>query len=112
MAAVQPDRQQHSTSICAAAAATMAAIMLAGIPVYAADTLTSAASSVKGFVKDPVGKVLNKLDSYDPPKGVPGPEVPGQFRADPDKARQLALENSPAGSPEAERAASAANPGR
>ena len=55
-------------------------VVQASSPAYAADTLSSAASSVKGFVKDPVGKVLNKLDSYDPPKGVSGPEVSGQFR--------------------------------
>lgn len=29
---------------------------------------------------DPVGKVLNKLDSMGPPKGVKGPEVEGEFR--------------------------------
>jgi hypothetical protein len=29
---------------------------------------------------NPVSKTLNKLDSLDPPKGVKGPEVEGQFR--------------------------------
>jgi hypothetical protein len=30
--------------------------------------------------KDPIGKILNKLDEQDPPKGVPGPKVEGSFR--------------------------------
>ena len=30
---------------------------------------------------NPITKTLNKLDSLDPPKGVKGPEVEGQFRA-------------------------------
>ena len=29
---------------------------------------------------NPITKTLNKLDSLDPPKGVKGPEVEGQFR--------------------------------
>lgn len=47
-------------------------------PVNAASNL--AFNPVSDLAKDPVTKLLNKLDSYDPPKGVPGPEVKGQFR--------------------------------
>jgi len=35
---------------------------------------------VSDLAIDPVGKVLNKLDSMGPPKGVKGPEVEGEFR--------------------------------
>lgn len=89
--------QQKPTAFVAAAAA--AVLMLSG-PATAATSV--AFNPVSDLAKDPVTKLLNKLDSYDPPKGVPGPEVEGQFRANPEKARALALENSPAGSPEAE----------
>jgi hypothetical protein len=36
-------------------------------------------SSLAGL-PNPITKTLNKLDSLDPPKGVKGPEVEGQFR--------------------------------
>jgi hypothetical protein len=32
------------------------------------------------LASNPVKKALNKLDSLDPPKGVQGPEVEGQYR--------------------------------
>lgn len=40
-------------------------------------------SDLAGIIPTPkqaIDKTLNKLDSLDPPKGVPGPEVQGQFR--------------------------------
>lgn len=40
---------------------------------------------------DPVGKILNKLDSLEPPKGVKGPDVPGQFRKYPPGGSRVAV---------------------
>jgi hypothetical protein len=92
--------QQKTTNVGSAVAAAAAALFLVGSPVVAAPL-----ADVAGIIPTPkqaIDKTLNKIDSLDPPKGVPGPEVSGQYRASPEKARELAAENSPAGSPEAE----------
>ncbi|WIA32825.1 hypothetical protein OEZ86_006005 [Tetradesmus obliquus] len=94
MAVHQPNKPM--TGFVAAAAA---AVLLAS---STAPALASPLNPAIPELAGPVGKLLNKLDAQDPPKGVPGPKVEGQFRANPAKARALALENSPAGSPEAE----------
>jgi hypothetical protein len=92
--------QQKTTNVGSAVAAAAAALLLAGGPAFATPL-----ADVAGIIPTPkqaIDKTLNKLDSLDPPKGVPGPEVSGQYRASPEKGRQLAAENTPAGSPEAE----------
>ncbi|WIA12672.1 hypothetical protein OEZ85_006315 [Tetradesmus obliquus] len=94
MAVHQPNKPM--TDFVAAAAA---AVLLAS---STAPALASPLNPAIPELAGPVGKLLNKLDAQDPPKGVPGPKVEGQFRANPAKARALALENSPAGSPGAE----------
>jgi hypothetical protein len=95
---------QKQTNVGSAVAAAAAALLLIGGPALAVPL-----ADVAGIIPTPkqaIDKTLNKLDSLDPPKGVAGPEVSGQYRASPEKGRQLAAENSPAGSPEAEAKAS------
>jgi hypothetical protein len=46
-------------------------------PAFAAPSLNP---TVPELAKDPIRKLLNKLDAQDPPKGVPGPKVEGSFR--------------------------------
>lgn len=98
VAAVQ---QKTATNIGSAFAAAATAMLLVSSPALASSPLSDLAAIVP-TPKQAIDKTLNKLDSLDPPKGVAGPEVQGQYRANPEKARQLAAENSPAGSPEAE----------
>ncbi|WIA32826.1 hypothetical protein OEZ86_006005 [Tetradesmus obliquus] len=117
MAVHQPNKPMTGFVAAAAAAVLLAsstAPALASLPLNpaipelagpASSTAPALASPLNPAIPElagPVGKLLNKLDAQDPPKGVPGPKVEGQFRANPAKARALALENSPAGSPEAE----------
>ncbi|WIA12674.1 hypothetical protein OEZ85_006315 [Tetradesmus obliquus] len=75
MAVHQPNKPM--TDFVAAAAA---AVLLAS---STAPALASPLNPAIPELAGPVGKLLNKLDAQDPPKGVPGPKVEGQFQAEP-----------------------------
>jgi hypothetical protein len=80
----------QKTNVASAFTAAAAAVLLVTAPAYAMPAFDVAVS-----LPNPVEKVLEKLDNTEPPKGVPGPEVPGQFRARSSQGRTEGCNCSP-----------------